>query len=210
MGLQEHRARGRTQAARPWREPSAVAQLLREQNYSLQSNRKLEEGEDHPDRDAQFRHINECVKRALAAGEPVISVDTKKKELVGNYANSGQQWRVAKQPRSGSRGTTFRARSAPGLIPTASSTWGCNTRVCECGHRPRHGSLCGGLDPWLVALRRPQTLSRYAHTLLITADGGGSNGWRLRLWKLELQGFRGRKRPAAVHLPLSARHQQME
>jgi hypothetical protein len=68
-----------------------VAQLLREQNYSLQSNRKTEEGADHPDRDAQFRHINAQVKRALAKGMPVISVDTKKKELLGNYDNSGQQ-----------------------------------------------------------------------------------------------------------------------
>ena len=76
-----------------------VAQLLHAQKYSLQSNRKLEEGEDHPDRDAQFRHINQCVKRALAAGRPVISVDTKKKELVGNYVNAGQQWLPTRQPR---------------------------------------------------------------------------------------------------------------
>src|SRR5208283_5455183 len=75
-----------------------VAQLLREQNYSLQSNRKTEEGADHPDRDAQFRHINAQVKRALAKGMPVISVDTKKKELLGNYDNSGQQWLPAKKP----------------------------------------------------------------------------------------------------------------
>ena len=75
-----------------------VAQLLNEQGYSLQSNRKTEEGEDHPDRDAQFRHINTQVKRALAQGTPVISVDTKKKELLGNYDNSGQQWLPAKKP----------------------------------------------------------------------------------------------------------------
>ena len=75
-----------------------VAQLLREQNYSLQSNRKTEEGADHPDRDAQFRHINAQVKRALATGMPVISVDTKKKEVLGNYDNGGQQWLPAKQP----------------------------------------------------------------------------------------------------------------
>ena len=68
-----------------------VAQLLREQNDSLQSNRKTEEGVDHPDRDAQFRHINAQVKQALAAAMPVISVDTKKKELLGNYDNGGQQ-----------------------------------------------------------------------------------------------------------------------
>jgi Rhodopirellula transposase DDE domain len=70
-----------------------ITQLLREGGYSLQGNRKTEEGDDHPDRDAQFRHINCAVKLALAAGEPVISVDTKKKELIGNYQNRGRQWR---------------------------------------------------------------------------------------------------------------------
>ncbi len=68
-----------------------VAQLLHGLDYSLQSNRKTEEGRDHPDRDAQFRHINVVVKRYLADGSPVISVDTKKKELISNYANTGQQ-----------------------------------------------------------------------------------------------------------------------
>ena len=75
-----------------------VAQLLHGLDYSLQSNRKTEEGADHPDRDAQFRHINATVKQCLRQGIPVISVDTKKKELVGNYENSGQQWLLAKQP----------------------------------------------------------------------------------------------------------------
>src|ERR1017187_2673204 len=70
-----------------------VTQLLREDGYSLQGNRKTEEGDDHPDRDAQFGHINRAVKHALRAGEPVISVDTKKKELIGNYQNQGRQWR---------------------------------------------------------------------------------------------------------------------
>ena len=75
-----------------------VAQILHDLNYSLQSNRKTEEGADHPDRDAQFRHINITVKRCLRQGIPVISVDTKKKELIGNYHNGGQQWRAAKHP----------------------------------------------------------------------------------------------------------------
>ena len=69
-----------------------VAQLLHEHNYSLQSNRKTEEGDDHPDRDAQFRHINKLVKRAMTAKAPVISVDTKKKELVGDFINRGREW----------------------------------------------------------------------------------------------------------------------
>ena len=70
-----------------------VAQLLRQMNYSLQSNRKTEEGSEHPDRDAQFRHINRQVQLALRQGQPVISVDTKKKELIGNFENKGRQWR---------------------------------------------------------------------------------------------------------------------
>jgi len=70
-----------------------VTQLLREDGYSLQGNRKTEEEGGHPDRDAQFRHISRAVKHALRAGEPVISVDTKKKELIGNYQNQGRQWR---------------------------------------------------------------------------------------------------------------------
>ena len=91
-----------------------VAQLLNGQGYSLQSNRKTEEGEDHPDRDAQFRHINTQVKRALAKGTPVISVDTKKKELLGNYDNSGQQWLPAKN-RQGERSRFSQSRRAPRL-----------------------------------------------------------------------------------------------
>jgi hypothetical protein len=76
-----------------------VAQILHHLNYSLQSNRKTEEGGDHPDPDAQFRYINNAVKRYLAGGWPVISVDTKKKELIGNYHNAGQQWHAKKPPR---------------------------------------------------------------------------------------------------------------
>ena len=75
-----------------------VAQILHSLNYSLQSNRKTEEGADHPDRDAQFRHINAAASKSMELGLPVISVDTKKKELIGNYANDGQQWLAAKEP----------------------------------------------------------------------------------------------------------------
>jgi hypothetical protein len=77
-----------------------VAQILHGLHYSLQSNRKTEEGADHPDRDAQFQHINTAVKKCLAQGLPVISVDTKKKELIGNDSNAGQQWLPAKQPQN--------------------------------------------------------------------------------------------------------------
>src|SRR3990172_12384314 len=93
-----------------------VAQLLHGQGYSLQSNRKTEEGEDHPDRDAQFRHINTQVKRALAKGAPVISVDTKKKELVGNSLKGGEQGLPQKQPRQ-VQGHDFPGPDVPRAYP---------------------------------------------------------------------------------------------
>ena len=165
----------------------SVAQLLHEQNYSLQSNRKLEEGEDHPDRDAQFRHINQCVKRALAAGSPVISVDTKKKELVGNYANGGQQWRVAKQPRE-VKGHDFPGPEVPRAYPYGIYDLGRNTGFVNVGTDHDTGAFAvASIRGWWRFEGRK--LYRDARTLWITADGGGSNGWRLRLWKLELQSF---------------------
>jgi len=164
-----------------------VAQLLHEQNYSLQSNRKLEEGEDHPDRDAQFRHINQNVKRALAAGWPVISVDTKKKELVGNYANAGQQWLPAKQPRR-VQGHDFPGPEVPRAYPYGIYDLGRNTGFVNVGTDHDTGAFAvASIRGWWRSEGRE--LYPKARTLLITADGGGSNGWRLRLWKLELQGF---------------------
>jgi len=164
-----------------------VAQLLHEQNYSLQSNRKLEEGEDHPDRDAQFRHINHCVKRALAAGSPAISVDTKKKELVGNYANAGQQWLPAKQPRP-VQGHDFPGPEVPRAFPYGIYDLGRNEGFVNVGtdHDPGAFAVASIRGWWHFEGRY---LYPAADTRFITADGGGSNGSRLRLWKLELQGF---------------------
>ena len=93
-----------------------VAQLLRQMGYSLQSNRKTEEGQDHADRDAQFLHLNQVTADALAEGKPVISVDTKKKELIGNYKNAGQQWREQQSPES-VRCHEFPAPSVPRAYP---------------------------------------------------------------------------------------------
>jgi len=164
-----------------------VAQLLHEQNYSLQSNRKLEEGADHPDRDAQFRHINNCVKRALAVGWPVISVDTKKKELLGNYANAGQQWLPARQPRR-VKGHDFPGPEVPRAYPYGIYDLGRNTGFVNVGTDHDTGAFAvASIRGWWRSEGR--ALYPDARTLLITADGGGSNGWRLRLWKLELQGF---------------------
>jgi len=164
-----------------------VAQLLHAQKYSLQSNRKLEEGEDHPDRDAQFRHINQCVKRALAVGRPVISVDTKKKELVGNYVNAGQQWLPTRQPRQ-VQGHDFPDPSVPRAYPYGIYDLGRNAGFVNVGTDHDTGAFAvASIRGWWRLEGRQ--LYPGADTLLITADGGGSNGSRLRLWKLELQGL---------------------
>ena len=162
-----------------------VAQLLKEQGYSLQSNRKTEEGKDHPDRDAQFRHINTQVKRALAKGRPVISVDTKKKELLGNYDNSGQQWRSAKQPIQ-VNGHDFPSPDVPRAYPYGIYDVDRNTGFVNVGtHHDTGAFAVASIRGWWRAEGR--TLYPKTRDLLITADGGGSNGSRLRLWKLELQ-----------------------
>ena len=164
-----------------------VAQLLHAQHYSLQSNRKLEEGEDHPDRDAQFRHINACVKRALAAGQPVISVDTKKRELVGNYANAGQQWLPGKRPRP-VQGHDFASPEVPRAFPYGIYDLGRNEGFVNVGTDHDTGAFAvASIRGWWHFEGRH--LYPAADTLCITADGGGSNGSRLRLWKWELQGF---------------------
>ena len=162
-----------------------IAQLLREQGYSLQSNRKTEEGADHPDRNAQFRHINTQVKRALANGTPVISVDTKKKELLGNYNNSGQQWLPAKNPVK-VNGHDFPSPDVPRAYPYGVYDIDRNTGFVNVGTNHDTGAFAVASIRgwWRVEGRKLYPLTR---ALLITADGGGSNGSRLRLWKLELQ-----------------------
>ena len=162
-----------------------VAQLLHEQNYSLQSNRKTEEGADHPDRDAQFRHINACVKKALAAGQPVISVDTKKKELIGNYDNAGQKWLPAKQPTKVS-GHDFPSPEVPRAFPYGIYDLARNAGFVNVGTDHDTGAFAvASIRGWWRFEGRH--LYSKAQRILITADGGGSNGSRLRLWKLELQ-----------------------
>jgi hypothetical protein len=164
-----------------------VAQLLHDQGYSLQSNRKTEEGEDHPDRDAQFRHISAAVKPYLKQGWPVISVDTKKKELIGNYYNGGQQWLPAKQPRH-VRGHDFPQPDVPRAYPYGIYDIGRNTGFVNVGTDHDTGAFAvASIRGWWR--REGKGLYPKAQRLLITADGGGSNGWRLRLWKVELQKF---------------------
>lgn len=162
-----------------------VAHILHDLGFSLQSNRKTEEGGDHPDRDAQFGHINRAVKRSLASGWPVISVDTKKKELVGNYHNAGQQWRTKKQPRE-VLGHDFPSPEVPRAYPYGIYDIGRSTGFVNLGidHDTGAFAVASIRGWWRHEGRR---LYPGAKALLITADGGGSNGWRLRLWKVELQ-----------------------
>lgn len=164
-----------------------AAQILNDLGYSLQSNRKTEEGQDHPDRDAQFRHINAAVRKCLAQENPVISVDTKKKELIGNYANAGQQWLPAKQPRK-VKGHDFPTPDVPRAYPYGIYDVGRNTGFVNIGtdHDTGAFAVASIRGWWRYEGKR---LYRDTNMILITADAGGSNGWRLRLWKLELQKF---------------------
>jgi hypothetical protein len=162
-----------------------VAQLLHDQHYNLQANRKTEEGADHPDRDAQFRHINATVKKVLAAGLPVISVDTKKRELPGPYQNAGQQWRPAHDPVH-VNGHDFPSPAVPRAYSRGIYDLSRNSGFVNIGTDHDTGAFAvASIRGWWRAEGR--RLYPGAATLTITADVGGSNGSRLRLWKVELQ-----------------------
>ena len=162
-----------------------VAELLHELDYSLQSNRKTKEGASHPDRNAQFEHIDAKVREYIALKQPVISVDTKKKELVGDFKNSGQEWMPKGKPepvRVHDFAIPELGRAAPyGVYDLAANTGWVSVGV-------DHDTATFAVETirrWWHAMGQ----ERYpnAQRLLITADGGGSNGSRLRLWKIELQ-----------------------
>jgi transposase len=162
-----------------------VARLLRGLGYSLQANAKTSEGRQHPDRDRQFEHINETVTAALAQGQPVISVDTKKKELVGDFKNAGREWRPKGEPVQ-VRTHDFKDKQLGKAIPYG---------IYDLAHD--EGWVSVGIDHdtaqfavasiqgWWEHLGRARFPE--ARTLTITADCGGSNGNRTRLWKTELQ-----------------------
>jgi transposase len=162
-----------------------VATLLKELQYSLQSTRKTREGEQHPDRDAQFAYINQQAQEALAAGDPVLSVDTKKKELVGAFKNGGREWQPQGQPEA-VRVHDFLQQADGRATPYGVYDLGRNEGWVNVGID--HDTATFAVESirrwWLRAgcARYP-----HSHRLLITADGGGSNGARLRLWKYELQ-----------------------
>jgi transposase len=164
---------------------SVVGDLLRSLGYSLQANRKTREGGKHPDRDAQFGYINDKVKAALAAGEPAISVDTKKKELVGDFKNAGREWRPQGNP-AHVRVHDFIIPELGRAVPYGVYDISENAGWVSVGVDHDTASFAvNAIRRWWLTMGR----ARYpdAKRLLITADGGGSNGTRVRLWKLELQ-----------------------
>lgn len=170
-----------------------VGDLLHEQKYSLQANRKTQEGSSHPDRNAQFEHINKKVQEQLARGNPVLSVDAKKKELVGNYKNGGREWapkgcpekvlvydfiekeKKSRKPKKGARVTPY------GLYDMGANIGWVNVGV----DHDTSAFAVESIRRWWYSMG--SKMYPRADRLLITADGGGSNGSRVRLWKFELQ-----------------------
>jgi hypothetical protein len=162
-----------------------VGELLDDMGFSLQGNRKTREGDGHPDRDAQFQHINAAVSAALAENEPVISVDTKKKELVGAFKNGGREYHPIGKPEE-VLVHDFLIKELGRAVPYGVYDLAANAGWVNLGiDHDTAAFAVHSIRRWWQALGR----SRYpnATRLLITADGGGSNGSRVRLWKRELQ-----------------------
>jgi hypothetical protein len=164
--------------------PNTVGDLLANMGYSLQGTSKQKEGRQHVDRDAQFAYINSTAGSFLAAGEPVISVDTKKKELVGEYSNAGKQY----QPKAEPVRTLVHDFIDPDMgkaIPYGVYDMGANEGWVSVGEDADTASFAvATIKRWWEQMGRP----RYpeATKLLVCADSGGSNGYRLRAWKVEL------------------------
>jgi hypothetical protein len=164
-----------------------VAQLLQRQGYSLQANRKTLEGTQHPDRDAQFRQINATAKDFLNRGQPVISVDTKKKELVGDFKNAGREWRVQGEPLP-VRVHDFIDRELGKAIPYGVYDVGTNAGFVNLGiDHDTPDFAVASIRAWWKHIGSKQHPA--AKELMITADSGGSNGPRCRAWKAALQTF---------------------
>jgi hypothetical protein len=167
--------------------PRTVAKLLREAGYRLQANAKTLEGRQHPDRDGQFEYVNTAAVAFLAAGDPVISVDTKKRELVGEFKNNGREWQPVGEP------AQVLSHDFPGdavgvAIPYGIYDMAANTGWVNVG--TDHDTAVFAVESirrwWRQVGADAYPLSR---RLLVTADAGGSNGARLRLWKTELARF---------------------
>ena len=159
-----------------------VAELLHEQKYSLQANRKTKEGSSHPDRNAQFEHINAKATGFLKSGQPAISVDTKKKEQVGEYKNAGREWRPKGQPETVKMHDFGKQKD----VPYGVYDLGQNAGWVSVGtDHDTSAFAVESIRRWWSMMGREAYPD--ARQLLITADSGGSNGSRVRLWKLELQ-----------------------
>jgi hypothetical protein len=179
--------------------PTVVGDVLRGIGYSLQANSKTREGSRHIDRDAQFQYINTQATVFLAANEPVISVDTKKKELVGNFKNNGREFRP--------KGTPELVNVHDFIDPKLGravpyGVYDINNNVGWVSVGTDHDTACFAVN----AIRRWwRTMGKKRHPkakrLMITADGGGSNGYRVRLWKVELQ-----KLAEELKLPITVCH----
>jgi len=164
---------------------SSVASLLRDMNYRLQANRKTMEGKQHPDRDAQFNYINQKARGQQRRGQPVISVDTKKKERVGGFKNAGREWRPQGDPEK-VRVHDFIDKELGKVAPYGvyDLTWNNGWVSVGIDHDTASFAVAT-IRQWWRKMGRP-AYSKASH-LLITADSGGSNGARNRLWKVELQ-----------------------
>ena len=166
--------------------PRTVAKLLHESGYSLQATRKTREGRNHPDRDAQFRYLSGQINAHLGSGDPVVSVDTKKKELVGRYKNGGREWQPTGEPEQVEVYDFI--GEAGKAIPYGVYDVAANAAWVSVGRDHDTAAFAvATLHRWWQAMGRP--LYPHARRLLICADGGGSNGYRVRLWKVELAAF---------------------
>lgn len=162
-----------------------VASLLHQLGYSLQSNQKTKEGDSHPDRDAQFQHIHDQAQNFQDRGQPVISVDTKKKEIIGEYKNNGQEWQPKKQP------VKVKTHDFPDAELGKVVPYGIYDLVANLGwvnvgldHDTAEFAV-ESIHRWWQDMGKK--MYKDATEILITADCGGSNGYRLRLWKTQLQ-----------------------
>ena len=165
--------------------PNSVRKLLTELGFSRQSNRKADEGSRHPDRDAQFEHINARVVAAQAAGQPVISVDTKKKEIIGNFKNGGTAYRPKGDPQRVNV-HDFEDKTLGKVVPYGVYDVSANAGFVSVGITSDTAEFAvASIRCWLERMGRQRY--PHAHELTITADCGGSNGARVRLWKVELQ-----------------------
>jgi len=187
---------------------NTVGKMLIALGYSRQVNRKTKEGSHHPDRDGQFQHINRQVMATQAAGQPVISVDTRKKGLIGDYKNGGSDYRATGGP-DAVRVHDFVDPELGKVAPYGIYDIAANAGWVSVGiDHDTAAFAVNAIRRWYGVIGR----DRYDNPerLLITADGGGSNGSRARLWKLELQKLGRRNRADPTGVPLPTRNIKME